>query len=192
MPLSVPAARTLAGALGLAKATAAVPVLDLGAGSGVWSIALAQASPRVHVRAIDLASVLPVTRRITEKFGVEKQFTMTAGDVLETDLGSGYRVVILGHILHVIGVERSRALLKRAHAALTPGGTLVIAEILVDADRRGPLGGLIFAVNMLVNNEAGTTYTFEEIAGWLTEAGFADPRPLPAPGPSPLILATRN
>jgi len=54
------------------------------------------------------------------------------------------------------------------------------------------LNGLIFAVNMLVNTEAGDTYSFDEIAGWLTEAGFTNPRQLPGPGPSPLILATRG
>ena len=42
----------------------------------------------------------------------------------------------------------------------------------MDEDRKGPLNGLIFAVNMLVNTEAGNTYSFEEIAGWLTEADF--------------------
>ncbi len=83
-------------------------------------------------------------------------------------------------------------MLRRTHAALAPGGTIAIAEFLVDADRRGPMSGLIFAVNMLVNTEAGGTYAFEEIAGWLTEAGFTNPRQLPAPGPSPLILATRS
>jgi hypothetical protein len=75
---------------------------------------------------------------------------------------------------------------------LAPGGTIAIAEHLVDADRRGPMSGLIFAVNMLVNTEAGGVYSFEEIAGWLTEAGLVNPRQLPAPGPSPLILATRS
>jgi hypothetical protein len=83
-------------------------------------------------------------------------------------------------------------LLRRVHAALAPGGTIAIAEFLVDADRRGPVGALIFAVNMLANTEAGGTYSFEEIAGWLAEAGFTNPRQLPVPGPSPLILATRN
>ena len=73
-----------------------------------------------------------------------------------------------------------------------PGGTIAIAEFLVDTDRRGPLNGLIFAVNMLVNTEHGNTYSFDEIAGWLTEAGFTNPRQLPGPGPSPLILATRG
>ena len=81
---------------------------------------------------------------------------MVGGDVLQTDFGGPHRVATLGHILHSEGVERSRALLKRAHAAPAPGGTIVIAEFLVDTDRRGPLNGLIFAVNMLVNTEAET------------------------------------
>jgi hypothetical protein len=53
------------------------------------------------------------------------------------------------------------------------------------------VGALIFAVNMLVNTDAGGTYSFDEIAAWLTEAGFAEPRQLSAPRPSPLILARK-
>ena len=191
-PLSYPAACALAAALGLAGATAPISVLDLGAGSGVWGIALAQASPQVSVRAVDLPDVLAVTRRVAGRFGVADRFTMVAGDLFDAEFGSGHHIATLGHILHSEGPDRSRALLARTHAALAPGGTLAIAEFLVDADRRGPMRGLIFAVNMLVNTEAGGTWSFEEIAGWLTEAGFTNPRGLPAPGPSPLILATRN
>jgi precorrin-6B methylase 2 len=191
-PLSYPAARVLAGALDLAQASRPVSVLDLGAGSGVWGIALAQASPHVTVRAIDWPDVLPVTRRVAERFGLGERFTMVAGDLFEADFGGAHQVATLGHILHSEGVERSRALLRRTHAALAPGGTIAIAEFLVDADRRGPMSGLIFAINMLVNTEAGGTYSFDEVAGWLTEAGFTNPRQLPAPGPAPLILATRS
>jgi SAM-dependent methyltransferase len=191
-PLSYPSACVLAGALGLAQACGPVSVLDLGAGSGVWGIALAQASPHVTVRAVDWPDVLAVTRRVAERFGLGDRLTTVAGDLLEADFGGGHQVATLGQILHSIGAERSRALLARTHAALAPGGTIAIAEHLVDADRRGPMRGLIFAVNMLVNTETGGTYSFEEIAGWLTEAGFTNPSQLPAPGPSPLILATRG
>ncbi|HEX4749967.1 MAG TPA: methyltransferase, partial [Bryobacteraceae bacterium] len=75
--------------------------------------------------------------------------------------------------------------------ALAPGGTIAIAEFLVNADRTSPLNGLLFAVNMLVNTEQGNTWSFEEIRSWLSEAGFTDARTLEAPGPSPLILATK-
>jgi len=50
---------------------------------------------------------------------------------------------------------------------------------------------LMFAVNMLVATDRGDTYSFGEIAGWLREAGFEHRRTVPAPGPSPLILANR-
>jgi SAM-dependent methyltransferase len=192
IPLSYPSARMLADALNLAAATGPVSVLDLASGSGVWGIALAQDSPHVTVCAVDWPDVLPVTRRVAEQFGVGPQFTMVGGDLLQADFGNSHQVATLGHILHSDGIERSRALLRRTHAALAPGGTIAIAEFLVDADRRGPLNGLIFAVNMLVNTESGNTYSFDEIAGWLTEAGFTNPRQLPGPGPSPLILATRD
>ena len=192
LPLSYPSARMLADALNLAQATGPVSVLDLASGSGVWGIALAQASLHVTVHAVDWPDVLPVTRRVAERFGVTERFTLGEGDLLQADFGGPHQVATLGHILHSEGVERSRALLRRTHAALAPGGTIAIAEFLVDADRRGPLNGLIFAVNMLVNTEHGSTYSFDEIAGWLTEAGFTNPRQLPGPGPSPLILATRG
>jgi hypothetical protein len=61
----------------------------------------------------------------------------------------------------------------------------------VNKDRTGPVGGLFFAVNMLVNTDEGGTYSFEEIGGWLHEAGFSNARLLEAPGPSPLILAEK-
>jgi hypothetical protein len=53
------------------------------------------------------------------------------------------------------------------------------------------LGGLIFAVNMLVNTDCGDTFSFEEISGWLSEAGFENARAIDTHGPSPLILATK-
>lgn len=190
-PMSYPAARVLAEALDIAHARGPVSVLDLAAGSGVWGIALAQASPHVRVRAVDWAEVLPVTQRIAARFGLDQRFTTVAGDLLEADFGSGHQVATLGHILHSEGIERARALLRRTQAALAPGGTIAIAEFLVNADRRGPPVGLIFAVNMLINTEHGGTYSFEEIAGWLAEAGFVHPRLVPAPGPAPLILATK-
>jgi hypothetical protein len=44
---------------------------------------------------------------------------------------------------------------------------------------------------MLVNTELGDTFSFNEIKKWLEEAGFKKVRTLEAPGPSPLVLATK-
>ncbi len=187
-PLSYPAAQTLSRHL---NADAVVRVLDLAAGSGVWSIALAQGSEKATVTVVDWPEVIPVTRKTVGKFGLAERYSFIPGDLLQVDFGSGHTVATLGHILHSEGRDRSRELLKKTFQALAAGGTIAIAEFLVNADRTGPLNGLFFAVNMLVNTDSGDTYSFEEISGWLKEAGFVKPRTLDAPGPSPLILATK-
>jgi len=187
-PMSFPSAQTLARHLSFA---APARVLDLAAGSGVWGIALAQASPQVIVTAVDWPEVIPVTQKTVARFGLAERFSFIEGDLLTADFGSGHTVATLGHILHSEGPVRSRKLLSKVFHALAPGGTISIAEFLVNSDRTGPPVSLLFAVNMLVNTDEGDTFSFEEISAWLTEAGFTDVRQLDAPGPSPLILATK-
>lgn len=188
-PMSYPSATKLAKELALDGAGA--KVLDVAAGSGVWGIALAQSSESVTVTAVDWGDVLPVTQTMVERFGLTQRFAFVAGDLLEADFGHGHNIATLGHILHSEGEARSRALLRKTFDALASGGTIVIAEFLVNQERTAPVGSLFFAANMLVNTDNGDTYSFEEIAGWLQEAGFTDPRLLDAPGPSPLVLATK-
>ena len=191
IPMSYATAQTLADHLKLAKAKNEVRVLDLAAGSGIWGIVLAQASARVRVTAVDWAGMIPTTKRITQKFGVGARFKFIEGDLLEADFGSGYDIATLGHILHSEGEERSRQLLKKTFRALKSGGTIAIAEWLVNDERTQPLPPLMFAVQMLVNTEKGDTFSFNEIKSWLEEAGFKKVRKLEAPGPSPLVLATK-
>src|SRR6266481_1488840 len=108
IPMSYPPAQKLGDHLKLAKAKNEIHALDLGAGSGIWGIALAQKSPRVRVTAVDWAGMIPTTKRITQKFGVGDRFNYMEGDILETNFGSGYDIATLGHILHSEGEERSR------------------------------------------------------------------------------------
>lgn len=190
-PINYAGARALAEALHIAQAAQPVSVLDLAAGSGVWGIALAQASPQVQVTAVDFADVLPVTQQMAERFGLADRFRFVGGDLFEVAFGQNYQVATLGHILHGEGEARSRTLLRKTFEALAPGGTIAIAEFLVNEGRTGPPMPLIFAVNMLMHTDQGDTFSFAEIRDWLHEAGFTDARTLDIPAPSPLVLATK-
>ena len=191
IPLSYPPAQKLADHLKVSKTKNDIRVLDLAAGSGIWGIALAQQSPGLRVTAVDWAGMIPTTKRITQKFGLGDRFNYVEGDILEANFGSGYDIAILGHILHSEGEDRSRQLLAKTFRALKSGGTIAIAEWLVNDARTKPLPSLMFAVQMLVNTEKGDTFSFNEIKNWLEEAGFKKVRKVEAPGPSPLILATK-
>jgi len=190
-PMSYPPAKTLAAHLRLSESKEPVRVLDLAAGSGVWGIAQAQSSPNVRVTAVDWPSVLETTKKMVAKFGLTDQFSFTPGDLDSADFGSGYHIATLGHIFHSEGEKRSKELIAKTFNALAPGGTIVVQEFLVNKERTGPPNGLIFAVNMLINTDDGSTWSFEEIGSWLTDDGFVNPRTVDAPGPSPLILATK-
>ena len=191
IPMSYGGAQKLADHLKVSKTKDQLRVLDLAAGSGIWGIALAEKSPRVRVAAVDWAGMIPTTKQITRKFGVSDRFEFIGGDLLEANFGNGYDIATLGHILHSEGEQRSRQLLKKTFGALKPGGTIAIAEWLVNDRRTEPTHSLMFAVQMLVNTEHGDTFSFNEIKSWLEHAGFKKVRKLEAPGPSPLLLATK-
>jgi len=190
-PLSFPAASALGRHLGLGKASAPFSVLDIGAGSGVWGIAIALQSPQARIHAVDWPQVLKVTRRVARKHGVAARLSTAAGDFFAADFGSGHRLATIGHILHSEGRARSQRLLQKTFDALAPGGTVAIQEFMPNADRSGPPNALIFAVNMLVNTDEGDTYTFAEMSHWLRRAGFKNPRLLDVPAVSPLVLADK-
>jgi precorrin-6B methylase 2 len=130
-PMSYPSAQVLAAELKL-DGPGQPSVLDLAAGSGVWGIALAQRWEGVRVTAVDWPEVIPVTRKIVTRLSLMKRFGFIAGDLLTVDFGHDYAVATLGHILHSEGEGRSRALLRRTFDALAPGGTVAIAEFLVN------------------------------------------------------------
>jgi cyclopropane fatty-acyl-phospholipid synthase-like methyltransferase len=190
-PISFAAATALGKHLGVPKAQAPFSVLDIGAGSGVWGISIAKLSPHVRIHAVDWPQVLKVTRRVAAKHGVVDRLTTAAGDFFEADFGHEHRLCTIGHILHSEGRERSQRLLKKVFDALAPGGTVAIQEFVPNDQRTGPPNALIFAVNMLVNTEAGDTFTFAEMSQWLRKAGFKNPRLLDVPSVSPLVLADK-
>jgi hypothetical protein len=125
------------------------------------------------------------------RFGMPERFSYVEGDFHTADFGRDHNVITLGHILHAVGEQGSRSLLKKASAALASGGTIVISEFLVNEDRTAPPMGLIFAVNMLVHTDSGDTFSFEEIGSWLQEAGLVNPRRIDPPGPVSIVLADK-
>ncbi len=133
-PMNYQAGAALAAALKVAEAKQQIDVLDVAAGSGVWGITLAQASPLVRVVAVDWEGVLKTTQKMAARFNLADRFRFVPGDVLKADLGSNFAVATLGHILHSEGAARSKTLIRRIHDALRSGGTIAIAEFLVNSE----------------------------------------------------------
>lgn len=166
-------------------------LLDVAAGSGVWGIAAAQANPAMRVVALDLPRVLEHARRRVEQFGLSERFEFRGGDIRRDVPGdSEFDVAVLGQICHSEGPEHSRALLRKVARALKPDGLVVIADMMPNEERSGPLFTLMYALSMLITTTDGGTFTFAEYGEWLKEAGFRDAHVREAMGQT-LLLASR-
>ncbi len=163
-------------------------ILDLGGGSGVYSIAFAKASRDVKSEVLDLAEVTPLTTEYVNKAGVAAQVSVRNGDMLHGDLGSGYDIIMLNAICHMFSEEQNRDIFRRARKALAPNGRLVVQDFILNRDKTGPVHAALFSVNMLVGTEAGADYSEQEFTGWMKDAGFGEVRRMDLPGPSDLIV----
>lgn len=151
-------------------------ILDIGAGSGAYTIALLRARPDIHSVCFDLPEVIPLTRKYVRDAGLDARVDFISGDFNRNRLGTGYDLVLLSAIIHMQSLEKNFRLFQRIHMSLASGGKLVIQDFIMDRDRLNPVAGTYFALNMIVNTADGDTFTAEELHETLMAAGFASSR----------------
>jgi (2Fe-2S) ferredoxin/predicted O-methyltransferase YrrM len=163
-------------------------ILDLGGGSGAYSIAFAKVSPDVQCEILDIPEVVPLTDEYVRQAGVSAQVSLRPGDMLQDDFGAGYDIIMLNAICHMFSEEQNRDIFCRALQALAPKGRLVVQDFILNPDKTGPQQAALFSLNMLVNTEAGASYSEVEYTNWMKAAGFTEVRRINLPGPSSLIV----
>ena len=163
-------------------------ILDLGGGSGAYSIAFAKACPYVQCEILDIPEVVPLTSEYVSQAGVSAQVSLRAGDMLQDDFSSGYDLIMLNAICHMFSEEQNQDIFRRAHQALARNGRLVVQDFILNPDKTGPQHAALFSLNMLVATEAGASYSELEYTNWMNAAGFTDVRRIDLPGPSDLIV----
>lgn len=147
-------------------------LLDLGGASGTWTIPFLRLNPEARATIFDLPAVIPMARRKMAKTGFADRINFAGGSYLKGDMPKGADLAWVSAIVHQNSREQNRAMFEKVFKALEPGGRILIRDIIVDSTRTRPVGGALFAVNMLVGTEGGDTFTFDELREDLVHAGF--------------------
>ncbi len=142
------------------------PLVDLGGGAGVYARAFVERAEGERATLIDEAEVVALAREV-----VDERVRLMAGDAREVD-EAAYGVALLSNVLHLHGETACRELCAAAARAVRPGGMVVVKEVRIDEDRRGPMAGVLFALNMAVYTRDGDVYEPSRIRGWLEAAGL--------------------
>ena len=149
-------------------------LLDIGGASGTWTIALLRAVPAARATIFDLPEVIPFAKARVAGAGLADRVEFVKGDFYRDALPSGADFAWVSAIIHQNSAAQNRDLYSKVHAALEPGGTIAIRDIVMDEARTRPVGGALFAINMLTATQAGGTYTLGEIRSDLEGCGFSD------------------
>lgn len=167
----------------LAKKTAAIAeaesskaLLDVGGGSGSYTIAFLRAVPGMKATLFDLPEVIEMARERLEAEGLLDRTTLVAGNFHEQELPGGNDLALISAVIHSNSPEQNLDLYGKVFRSLNPGGRILIRDHVMEPDRAHPRSGALFAINMLVGTEGGGTYTYEEIEDALLTAGFTKVR----------------
>ena len=147
-------------------------LLDVGGASGTWTVAFLRAVPEAKAVLFDLPDAIPHAAKRLEQAGLKERVKLVQGDFYKDDLPKGADFAWVSAIVHQNSREQNRELFAKVHAALVPGGRIVIRDIVMEPSRTAPRMGALFAINMLVNTPSGGTFTFAELDEDLRQAGF--------------------
>lgn len=148
-------------------------ILDIGAGGSPLGIALLRRARTASLIAQDRAAVVAVARRRAAAAGVGDRLVTLPGDALTVDWGGPFDLVLMVNVLdYLAGADRAR-LLRKARAALRPGGCLVVAAPLLDDSRQSPPDAVAYALMLLALQSPGQPSTTRELRQWLRRARFA-------------------
>jgi cyclopropane fatty-acyl-phospholipid synthase-like methyltransferase len=169
-------------------------LLDVGGGPGTYSMILCEKTPGLTAIVFDLPGVLEVTREIVAEHGCADRVGLHPGSYLTDDFPRGNDVVLLSGMMHRETPDTCRMLLRKAFAALDPGGLVVVSDVFFDDERHvSPPFAAHFALNMMLTSPHGSAHGKTEMAAWMEEAGFRDVRvrDLPPPKLDTNLFGTR-
>ncbi len=148
-------------------------LLDIGGASGTWTMAFLRACPSGRATLFDLPHVTPMARARLAEAKFADRVTLAAGDFMTDPLPGGSDLAWVSAIVHQNTREENRQLFAKVFKALQPGGRIAIRDIVMDDSHTQPVGGALFAINMLVATEGGGTFTLPELREDLESAGFS-------------------
>ena len=146
--------------------------LDIGGGSGTYTMAFLRKAPTMKATLFDLPEVVEMARTRLAGEGFIDRVTLVAGSFYRDELPGGQDLALLSAIIHSNSPQENLELYRKVFRALRPGGRLLIRDHVMAPDRVHPAAGAIFAIDMLVETPGGNCYVYAEIEAGLREAGF--------------------
>ena len=168
-------------------------LLDLGGGTGSYSIALCQANPQLKSVLIDQKEPLVMARQLVDESQLSDRITLIEEDMNTVELDNDYDVVLISGVVLIVAEEMCRRVFHRAYNALRPGGLIIVQDYMqIDHSPKRHFLDMMMDLYVLIAfaPNAGDRKG-DDVASWLTDAGFNNPKQIPLPTHLALITAEK-
>lgn len=149
-------------------------LLDVGGGTGIFSIMAVKANPHLKSMVFDVPAVCAMARERIRFYKVAKKIKIVEGDFLTDDVPKGADVVLISTVLDGYDEPECRRLLKKVFTILKPQGVIIVNETILNEERTGPLFPAIFSLELMIERNMGDSRTVKEISRWMKDAGFVN------------------
>jgi len=174
---------------GLFKDTKAL--LDVGGGSGCFSIAYADKYPEYTATIFELPVVCDIAKQYIHEYNLANRVLVHPGDFFNIQTWpSDHDGVLLSQIMHDWPEEQCKIILKNAYDALPLGGKLYIHEMLLNTSRTSPLTTSCFDLLMFINHQS-QQFTKNKLFKLLRSVGFKMPKMEKTFGYYSLVIAKK-
>ena len=166
-------------------------LLDVGGGSGCFSIALARRHPKLRATIMELPAVCELALEYIAEAGVSERVDTVTVDMFRQAWPKGYDAIFMSNIVHDWDLETNAQLFRSSFEALPAGGRIYLHEMLIADDGSGPIASAAYSMLMLAGTK-GRQYGAGELNGLLQDAGFTDVRIQDTYGHFSLVIATKR
>ncbi|MGA0806651.1 MAG: methyltransferase [Pseudohongiellaceae bacterium] len=146
-------------------------VLDVGGGSGCFSIALAAADAERRCTVMELPTICLLAQEYIAEAGLSDRIDTVTVDMCRAAWPEGYDAHFFSNIFHDWGFDTCLQLARSSHAALPAGGRILLHEMLLDDSTNTPPHAVAFSLLMAMGTK-GQQFSFPQLREILQEAGF--------------------
>ena len=147
-------------------------LLDIGGGSGAFSIMMCRRFADLKCTILDFPSVLKIAERYVDEAGFSQRIALRPGNAISTDWPGGQDVVLFSYLCSAISETDIDVLITKAYGSLGAGGLLVIHDFMLDDDGAGPALAAQWKLFMLMGNPRTISLTPRYLTGMARDAGF--------------------
>lgn len=149
-------------------------LLDVGGGSGAFSIMLCKRYPQLKAKVLDFPNVIEVGRKFVADEGLEDRIEFVPGNALDYDWPGEVDAVLMSYLLGGVPGEEVAKLSEHAFKTLKPGGVFMVHDFMVGDDRQGPAMAALWALQHLCYTPQAISLTQASVSEEMRRAGFAD------------------